>query len=88
MGWKTRRRYVAVYWQDITTWHSWRPVTEVAKDSPLECVAIGVLLEKNNDIVRVGHIECEGDTFAEVTTIPAGCVRRIEYLSSRSARRG
>ncbi len=82
MGFKARQRVVTVYFEDISTAQGWHPLGE--NDRTLECAVTGFLIDRNNELVRVAHCVSEDELLvADVTSVPTGCVRRIEYYRSR-----
>jgi hypothetical protein len=77
MGFKPRRRVVTVYYEDIATIQQWHGLGE--SDRTLECAVSGFLIDKDAERVRIGHHFNEYGEYAEVTSVPMGCVRRIVY---------
>ena len=49
---------------------------------PIECRAIGWLLEKNDSFVRILWLKEEGDLPYVGLAIPMGCVKEIRHLET------
>jgi hypothetical protein len=80
MGFKARERVVTVYYEDIATLQGWHILDAAGRDRTLECAVSGFLVDRDSERIRVAHHACEDDgEYAELTSIPMGCVRRIVY---------
>ena len=49
---------------------------------PIECKAVGWLLEKNDSFVRILWLKEEGDSPYVGLAIPMGCVKEIRHLET------
>lgn len=80
MGFKARQRVVTVYYEDVATFQGWHRLDAAGRDRTQECAVTGFLIDRNSEQIRLAHHVSEDDgEYAEVTAVPMGCVRRIEY---------
>lgn len=70
---------VLVKFRDPTTFGHWASMDFMAESKPRICLAVGFLLEKNNNVIKVGLMTSDEDV-SNWIAIPRGALVSMETL--------